>query len=115
MFLAFLTNLEIHNVIVMDWSNEDELLYYDTVQNIRPIAADIATLMTSINQMLGDDGLPQEHDYHLVGFGFGAHLAGVAGSMLSNAITIRRITGTSMVNWYDQSGITVHAWLLVDG
>lgn len=88
-----MSNLVTHNVIVMDWSVEAEGSYYNVVQNIETIADDIVTLMISINGIPDNDELLQEHDYHLVGFGVGAHLAGVAGYLRPNTINIRRITG----------------------
>ncbi|XP_061182222.1 pancreatic lipase-related protein 2-like isoform X1 [Saccostrea echinata] len=74
------------NVILVDWGNGSGFPYGQATANTRVVGAEIAALITSLNNKLGTTNA----NYHLIGHSLGAHVAGYAGSRLPG---LSRITG----------------------
>ncbi|XP_076345892.1 pancreatic triacylglycerol lipase-like [Tachypleus tridentatus] len=75
------------NVIVVDWEKGAKLPnYVQAAANTQLIGKEIAQLIRLINYERGTTN----HDFHLIGFSLGAHVAGFVGMEIKN---LSRITG----------------------
>ena len=75
------------NIILVDWrSGAREIVYTQSVANIRVIGAQTARLLSRLQL---DCGI-ELSDVHIIGHSLGAHLAGFVGKSLKG---IGRITG----------------------
>ncbi|XP_076370710.1 pancreatic lipase-related protein 2-like [Tachypleus tridentatus] len=75
-----------YNIILVDWSKGSWFPYYQAVANIRLVGAEIALLISRLQEIKGIS----LDSVHLIGHSLGAHTAGYAGERLNK---VRRITG----------------------
>ena len=83
---------EPHNIIVVDWEKDASSSYSIASARVPFVARDLERFL--IDQLAGASLL---HKVHLVGFGLGAHVAGIADRWTSqvdgNYRRVQRITG----------------------
>lgn len=84
------------NFISVDWSSHSFSIpfYPNVVENIAPKVAEYVYQML---QRLISKGV-DEKKVHLMGFGVGAHIAGLAGKRFDKSSKIARITGKDLTH-----------------
>ncbi|XP_013779480.1 pancreatic lipase-related protein 2-like [Limulus polyphemus] len=75
-----------YNIILVDWSKGSWFPYYQAVANARLVGAEIAQLISRLQEVKGIS----LDSVHLIGHSLGAQVAGYAGERLNK---VRRITG----------------------
>ncbi|XP_076346356.1 pancreatic triacylglycerol lipase-like [Tachypleus tridentatus] len=67
------------NVIIVDWSGGNKLPYYQATANTRVVGAEIALLISRLEEWAA----LKPEDCHIVGHSLGSHIAGYAGERLN--------------------------------
>ncbi|XP_022250239.1 pancreatic lipase-related protein 2-like isoform X2 [Limulus polyphemus] len=84
-----------YNVIIVDWSGGNGLPYTQATSNTRVVGAEIALLISRLQEWLG----VRQEDCHILGHSLGSHVAGYAGERLEK---LGRITGLDPAEPYFQ-------------
>lgn len=101
-FLDIFEYREEHNVIVVDWEIEASFAYAAASGSVQLVANDLTAFLRVLAAIAaGAPGPVLMKDVHLVGFGLGAHVAGIASRQLPSAIgRVARITGKFVYFYY---------------
>ncbi|XP_064477567.1 pancreatic lipase-related protein 2-like isoform X2 [Ornithodoros turicata] len=84
-----------YNVFVVDWNGGNGMPYTQATANCRLVRAEIALLITKLQEAFGVDPM----SIHIVGHSLGSHIAGYAGKRINK---VGRITGLDPAEPYFQ-------------
>ncbi|XP_064479571.1 pancreatic lipase-related protein 2-like isoform X2 [Ornithodoros turicata] len=84
-----------YNVFVVDWKGGNGMPYTQATANTRLVGAEIALLITKLQEAFGVDPM----SFHIVGHSLGSHIAGYAGERINK---VGRITGLDPAEPYFQ-------------
>jgi hypothetical protein len=81
-------------VVLVDWSGGNDHPYSKAVGNTQIVGLDVANLILNI---MTEKKSVKPHDFHLIGYSLGAHVAGIAGLKVKG---IGRITGLDPTSFF---------------